>query len=343
MSCGGRRSGAPPSWWSGAIVATCGGAAVPALAGGHDGLDGRGDTIVHLDRDHVRSRGLDRLVELDLAAVELQSASLADGIDDLLRGDRAEQPAVVACGVGDREHRLGEQRGVLLGLLSEVAHRLLGGFLATLRLGNRAAGRRLGELARDEEVPQVAGRDVDDVALLTKGVDVLSQDCLRHGLLGDVREQAELAGALDGAGELALMAAAAAGHASGADLALLGELAANATEVLVVDDVDLVPAIRAGLAPACAGGSLSIAPASSPTAGARGLLPTARLTCHLLLSPHRFQRKSPRSRDSEECIGRKADRLPGTGIRPHARCTQSGWVLSRLSITGRGITARVFP
>src|SRR4051794_27505134 len=109
------------------------------------------------------------------------------------------------------------------------------------------------------------------------------------------------------------MTAAAAGHASGADLALLRELAADATEILVVDDVDLVPAIRAGLAPACAGGSLSIA--AAPSAARAGLLTIARLTCHLLLSPHRFQRKSPRSRDSEECIGRKADRLPAT---PHA-------------------------
>src|SRR5436309_2396783 len=106
MSCGGSRSGVPPSAWSGATVAKAW--EIAGLAGGHDGLDGRGDTVVHLDRDHVRSRGLDRLLELDLAAVQLQSASLADGIDDLLRGDRAEQPAVVTCGVGDREHRLGE-------------------------------------------------------------------------------------------------------------------------------------------------------------------------------------------------------------------------------------------
>src|SRR3954451_3149200 len=122
MSCGGRRSGAFPSWWSGAIVATWAGAALPASAGGHDGLDGRGDTIVHLDRDHVRSRGLDRLRELNLAAVELRPASLADCVDDLLRGDRAEQPAVVARGVGDREHRLREQRRVLLGLVGGLAN-----------------------------------------------------------------------------------------------------------------------------------------------------------------------------------------------------------------------------
>src|SRR3954466_10221216 len=126
------------------------------------------------------------------------------------------------------------------------------------------------------------------------------------------------------------MPAAAAGHAGGADLALLGELAADAAEVLVVDDVDLVPAIRAGLAPACAGRSLSITAA----AGAAGLLPIARFTCHLLRSPHRFQRKSPRSRDSEECIGRKADRLPGTRAR-------FAWALGRLFISGRGINRPV--
>src|SRR3954454_16507759 len=132
--------------------------------------------------------------------------------------------------------------------------------------------------------------------------------CAITYLLRDVREQTELARPLHRAGELALMPAAAAGHAGGADLALLGELAADATEVLVVDDVDLVPAIRAGLAPACAGRSLSIS--AAPAAGAAGLLATARFTCHLLLSPRRLQTKSPRSRDSEECIGRKADRLP---------------------------------
>src|SRR4051795_1153788 len=104
--------------------------------------------------------------------------------------------------------------------------------------------------------------------------------CAITYLLRDVREQTELARPLHRAGELALMPAAAAGHAGGADLALLGELAADAAEVLVVDDIDLVPAIRAGLAPACAGRSLSITAAA---ARAGGLLPTARFTCHLLL------------------------------------------------------------
>src|SRR4051794_15531626 len=98
------------------------------------------------------------------------------------------------------------------------------------------------------------------------------------------------------------MAAAAAGHASRADLALLGELAADPAEVLVVDDVDLVPAIRAGLTTAALfGAALPITPAVARAAAA-GLLPAARLTCHLLRHLS-LQTKSPRSRDSEECIG----------------------------------------
>jgi hypothetical protein len=64
------------------------------------------------------------------------------------------------------------------------------------------------------------------------------------------------------------VAAAATGHAGRADLALLGELAADTAEVLVVDDVDLVPAIRAGLTPACAGRSPLFTPGLAARAAA---------------------------------------------------------------------------
>src|SRR5436190_11885140 len=102
-------------------------------------------------------------------------------------------------------------------------------------------------------------------------------------LLRHVGQKAELTSPLHSPRQLALVAAAAAGHACGADLALLGELAADPAEVLVVDDVDLVPAIRARLAPAGTGRALSITAAS--TSRAAGLLPVARFTCHLLRSP----------------------------------------------------------
>ena len=92
-----------------------------------------------------------------------------------------------------------------------------------------ALGRRLGELARDQVVAQVALGDVDDGPLLAERLDVLEQDRLGHRAsgprdrgrgrrgrrargaprgLGDVGQQRELARALDGGGDLALVAAA---------------------------------------------------------------------------------------------------------------------------------------
>ena len=108
----------------------------------------------------------DRLVQLDLATIEPEAARLADGVDDLLRGDRAEQTAVVAGRMRDRQHRLGEQRHVLLGLLGSLALGAVGGVAAADRLGDRPGRRRLGELARCQVVAQVAWRDVYDVAAL---------------------------------------------------------------------------------------------------------------------------------------------------------------------------------
>src|SRR3954471_8712927 len=79
-----------------------------------DGLDLSGDSLVHLDRDHVRPGRADRIVELDLPLVELQAARLLDRLDDVLRRDRAEQPAVVARRLRDREDCAGQESRVLL-------------------------------------------------------------------------------------------------------------------------------------------------------------------------------------------------------------------------------------
>src|SRR3954453_4844032 len=133
------------------------------------------------------------------------------------------------------------------------------------------------------------------------------------------------------------MTAAAAGHAGGADLALLRELAADAAEVLVVDDVDLVPAIRAGLAPACAGRSLAITPTAAPGGAAgTGLLSAARFTCHLLR--HLVDSKeSPRGAGTPRSVsGEKPIDCPAPGRNPHGR-----WAGS--SSPGAGSTARVLP
>src|SRR3954451_15980737 len=66
-------------------------------------LDLSGDSLVHLDRDHVRPGRADRILELALPPVELQAARLLDRLDDVLRRDRAEQPPVVTCGLRNRE------------------------------------------------------------------------------------------------------------------------------------------------------------------------------------------------------------------------------------------------
>src|SRR5947199_4181700 len=87
-----------------------------------------------------------------------------------------------------------------------------------------------------------------------------------------VREQSELPAALYRARELALVTAACSGDPGRADLALLAHRPAHGAEVLVVDDVDLVAAELAGLAPASARWTLLVTPA-------RCLLPATCL-CH---------------------------------------------------------------
>jgi hypothetical protein len=143
-------------------------------------LDGRGDVVGDLDDHHARPDGLDRLVEVDLALVELDAAGLADRIDDVLRGDGAEQAAVVAGLVRDREHRLVQELGVVAGLGGGLLERLVGLDLTALRGRDRALGGGLRELARDQVVAQVALRDVDDRPAAAQRLVVLEHDRLGH-------------------------------------------------------------------------------------------------------------------------------------------------------------------
>src|SRR6185437_9412241 len=150
----------------------------------------RGDAPGHLDRDHVRAGGLDRVLQLDLAAVQLQSARLAYRVNDVLRGDRAEQATVVARLLWDREDGLLQQRRVLVGPLRRLARGALSGLDAPLSLGDRARRGRLGQLARHQVVAQVAGSDVHDVATLAERVHTLQQDRLSHRLRNDAENRA---------------------------------------------------------------------------------------------------------------------------------------------------------
>src|SRR3954463_13140377 len=78
--------------------------------------------------------------------------------------------------------------------------------------------------------------------------------------IADVGQQRDLSRPLDRLGELVLVATAGTADPAGADLAALGHEAAQGRDVLVVDLLDLVLAVRAGLAPAGTGAALLVAP-----------------------------------------------------------------------------------
>jgi hypothetical protein len=66
---------------------------------------------------------------------------------------------------------------------------------------------------------------------------------------GHVRQQSHLTRTLDRAGYLALVPAAGAGDSTGTDLAAVRDEPAQSRDVLVVDLLDLVAAVRARLTP----------------------------------------------------------------------------------------------
>src|SRR4051794_16911869 len=173
--------------------------------------------------------------------------------------------------VGDREHRAVEHGRGLLGALGGLGEGAVGGLAPPPGRLDGALGGRGGELARDQVVAQVPLGDVDDGAPLAELLVVLQEDGLRHrgaplavavattaaaaaallvaaGALADVGQQRQLAGALDRAGDLVLVPPAGAGDAARADLAAVGDELPEGDDVLVVDELDLVPAVLAGLA-----------------------------------------------------------------------------------------------
>ena len=120
----------PPLW----VFAECGAEKLPRLAErarwrcrrellgvGDDRLHGGGLAPADLDLDHVGAGLADRLVEADLLALDLELASRLDRLGDLLGGDGAEQLAVLAGLVVDRQDGLAEQGGGLAGALGGLA------------------------------------------------------------------------------------------------------------------------------------------------------------------------------------------------------------------------------
>src|SRR6185437_1203526 len=142
----------------------------------------------------------------------------------------------------------------------------------------------------------------------------LSTSCVRTTfmalLVTHVRQEGELAGALDRDRDLALVAPARAADAPGADLALLRDVAAKLVDVLVVDLVHLRLAEEAGLAAPAPGGCGAL-----PRGGAVGLL-----LCQRTLLRTGCRRRRPRSRHL-----RPASRRPGrTGCRRRHRRRRRG-------------------
>src|SRR3954471_23764703 len=94
------------------------------------------------------------------------------------------------------------------------------------------------------------------VAAVAIAIAIAVPSALVAAVGAHVRQERQLARALDGRGDLVLVAAAGARDAPGADLAAIGDELAQSGDVLVVDELDLVAAVLAGLATAAAGPAL---------------------------------------------------------------------------------------
>jgi len=124
------------------------------------------------------SDALDRLGQLDLAAVDAHPANAPDLVGDVRRRDGPEKRAGRAGLDLEPQHCLAEQLRDLARVLD--APRLVAGALgiALLELGDLRRRRHLGQPARQEEIPRVPARDVHDLATQADLVDVLGQDDL---------------------------------------------------------------------------------------------------------------------------------------------------------------------
>src|SRR5262245_45864969 len=145
--------------------------------------------------------------------------------------------------------------------------------------------------------------------------------------VADVRQQRQLTRALHGRGDLVLMTPARTGDAARADLAPVRDELAERVDVLVVDELDLVAAVLAGLTTAAAGSAFAITPARRPAA----------LLCHVR-KPLLATRSLDRCRARRQ--RRPPDRVAERGRRP--RC--GGAAVCRLErdvvVAGGGGAAR---
>src|SRR4051812_25561362 len=146
------------------------------------------------------------------------------------------------------------------------------------------------------------------------------------GALADVGQERQVSRALDRAGDLVLVPAARARDAARPDLAAVGDELPQGGDVLVVDELDLVAAVLAGLAASAAASGLSIPPARRPAALLRHWWKTS------LVRLARFARPARATPGAKLGAGpnRVADRRwAGDRSGPRADCAKTATILRR--------------
>src|SRR2546423_7904090 len=142
-----------------------------------DDVDGEGalDVGQQFHRDRGWARLLQRLCELGLAPVELDARLRAHRVDGVRRRHRSEQAAFLAGSGSDLDPPPGQLVGQ--GLRSFAIARVSGLTVAAhgFALLHDALGRLDRQAARYEVIPRVAVGDLDEVALATDVLDVVSQ------------------------------------------------------------------------------------------------------------------------------------------------------------------------
>src|SRR5712692_793250 len=206
----------------------------------HHDLDRGGDVVVELCGHLVFPDQLDGLAELDLAFVHLV-ALRGERLGDVRRGDGAEQLIVFAGLARQRDTGRGEHLGLLLRALPLGGGALVqhgANFLQPLQIAGRGGD---GELPRQQEIARIARGHFDYLAAGAQLFDVFLQDDLHRlslGLkVGGKRQQGDVAGALDGFTQPALVLRAGAGHAPRQDLAAVLHERLQHLHLLVIDEV----------------------------------------------------------------------------------------------------------
>src|SRR5699024_1092108 len=151
--------------------------AASAVAVGND-LDGDGELHVGVQfhGHQMLSGALDRIIEADLFAIDLDLLLGGDRIGDLGGGDRAEEPILAGRAGRDRDRVVHQGLGDLLGGLAGGGVALLTGPPHALGLVFGAGRGQERQPAGNEVVAAVSGCDLDDVTFVAEPLDIGAED-----------------------------------------------------------------------------------------------------------------------------------------------------------------------